>query len=87
MLKRLVQPNHGLCQLSGLHACIGDGTRRPLSCTTASVQAAAEQIGRALELSPAEALAHHPATSWRYHLLREIGRRAEDPDVEATQWL
>ena len=30
---------------------------------------------------------HHPASTWRYEIIRHLGRAANDPDVYVADWL
>eukprot|EP00972_Heterocapsa_arctica_P084804 12491332-Heterocapsa_arctica.AAC.1 len=46
-----------------------------------------ELVGAALDLSPAEVEAHHPASCWRFRIVQVVLERTEDPDALLREWL
>ena len=45
------------------------------------------RVARKLGLSAADAEAHHPASPWRFHLVRQVMGLASDSDLEVAGWL
>ena len=72
--------------LRGLVQCCGKAPERPppSECAVAKARAAVEQ---ALGLPVGAAEEPHAASPWRYALVREVQRRARDPDVHVAKWL
>ena len=73
-------------RLRGLVRCCGKEPRRQPP-SEAAVAAARTLVEQALGLPSGSAERHHEASTWRYELVREVQRRAGDPDIHVAKWL
>ena len=70
----------------GLAGCCGsDPVRPPPSETLLSLLRS--QVADLLGLTRGAGQANHEAAPWKYEIIEEVGRRAEDPDVHLATWL
>ena len=85
-LAALRQARASDANLRGLVRCCGKAPERqpPTESAVAKARAAVEQ---SLGLQDGAAEEHHEASPWRHELVREIQRRARDPDVHVAKWL
>ena len=45
------------------------------------------KVAKKLKLSPAEGGSDHPASPWKFALVRQVLLQARDPDLEIARWL
>ena len=69
--------------LSG--ACGPSASRRPPASSL--IDKVRNKVAKLLKLSPAQGTAHHPASPWKFALVRRILEEAGDPDLEIARWL
>ena len=75
--------NADLQQLSA--ACGPSASRSPPLAS--SVDKVRNKVAKALKLSPSQGSAHHPASPWKFALVRRVLEEAGDPDLEIARWL
>eukprot|EP00972_Heterocapsa_arctica_P061727 9102957-Heterocapsa_arctica.AAC.1 len=66
----LERARHELPELRDLADAVGMEPSRPPP-TEATLRRLRELVGAALDLSPSESEAHHPASCWRFHIAQE----------------
>ena len=83
LLTKAVRSDKEFQGLAG--ACGKNPTRPPPSAK--AVRRLRLKLGKLLGLSKEQTQAHHPASPWRYNLVRATQERAQDPDIEVHRWL
>ena len=78
-----VQKFSDLQNLAG--ACGDNPTRAPPK--TATVKKARQAVGKVLGLSGKQVELNHPASPWKWRLVRELQRVTRDPDTAVAEWL
>ena len=66
-------------------ACGENPCRAPPKPTT--IKKVRQAVGKVLGLSGKQAEHTHPASPWKWRLVREVQRRTQDPDVVVSEWL
>ena len=67
------------------HACGNGASRAPPSDSL--ITELRSRVARKIGLSPEQADLHHPASPWRYQLVRKVLAAARDPDTAIADWL
>ena len=84
--KVILKARSGSSSLRGLaRACGSSPSSSPPSSDL--IDALRIQVGRKLKLSKAQVEQHHPASPWRFHLVRRVVDLADDPDKAIGKWL
>ena len=82
----LVQAWHDLPELRGLAGLCGDGSSK-VAPSDETLRELRRRVGQALGVPAGQEDDHHPASPWRFELVRACQRKSSDPDVVLADWL